>query len=157
MDSIKFKDQNEYRAIDFDALFTTFCIIAITLILEFSPTGQCSGPFRLWFCLKGFSLLIRLAIKAGFSTYLQQRWAKAALAFIKFFSVCWIIYGIFLIALEDNCDTSNNLFLGLLGFVIFFIMGSLALLLVFIVALCALKKSEKEEEESQLKQRLYIK
>jgi hypothetical protein len=157
MDSIKFKDKNEYRAIDFDALFTTFCVVAIVAILEYSPTGQCSGPFRLWFALKALSLLIRLGIKAGFSTYLQQRWAKAVLALIKLFSVGWIIYGIFLIALEENCDTSNNLYLGLLVFIIFFIMGSLALLIAFIGALWALKKSEKEEEESELKQRLYIK
>lgn len=157
MDSIKFKDSNEYRSVDFDALFTAFCVILIVAILEYSPTGECSGPFRLWFCLKLLSLVLRLAIKAGFSSYLQQKWAKAALAFIKLFSVGWITYGIVLVSLEDICDTSNYLYLGLLSFIIVFSLGAIALFIVFIAALITLKKSEKEEEESNLKERLYIK
>lgn len=157
MDSIKFKDKNEYRAIDFDALFTAFCVILIIAILEYSPTGRCSGPFRLWFCLKVLSLIIRLAIKAGFSSYLQQKWAKAALALIKLFSVAWIIYGIVLISLEEVCDTTDYLYLGVLSFISVFSLGAVALFIVFIAALVTLKKSEKEEDESNLKERLYIK
>jgi hypothetical protein len=150
-------EQTEYKAVDFDALFTAFCLCAILAILELTPTrGLCTQPFVLWFSLKALTLILRLALKAGFPQYSSRSWFKLLLALIKLFSICWIIYGITMLVLEDHCTTDDTFYLGVLGFIIVFAVGAVVLFAVFVLTYLSLKASDEDEEKTEIKSRLVV-
>ena len=150
-------EQTEYKAVDFDALFTAFSLCTILAILELTPTrGFCTQPFVLWFSLKAFTLILRLAFKAGFPQYTGCNWFKLVLALIKLFSICWIVYGIVMLILEDHCTTNDTFYLGVLGFIIIFGVGAVVLFAVFVLTYLSLKNSDQDEEKTEIKSRLVV-
>lgn len=140
------RDDNGFKNIDYDALFTAICSVIILTILG-SSTDSCDQYLRAWLFIKGMVLIFRLAIKSGFHDYQLDAWHKIVLALIKVFSVAWICVGIYWIDVEEKCDSSSILYIGICAFIVMFSFGLLVFIAIFIVALCALRRNTREDRD----------
>jgi membrane protein implicated in regulation of membrane protease activity len=71
--------------------------------------------------------------------------------------VAWIIYGITMLALETKCTTSDTFYLGVLGFISAFMIGTVVFFIIFVVTLISLRNpSQEDEEKTDIKSRLVV-
>ena len=138
------------RSIDYDALFTALCTWVIIFIIGYTTEEDCDMPLRGWLIIKALSLVFRLCIKSGFARYSDDTWFKILIISIKVFSVIWICVGMYFVWTEKKCyDGWTSLYIGVLSFIIAFIIGFCFILIIFIVAYVLLRRTKVENEELQ--------
>ena len=152
MESEYHREGFSFKSIDYDALFSAFCLFIIVLILGLTD-GDCDAPLREWLTVKGTVLILRLAIKSGFFIHNEDSWFKIVMLVIKLFGIAWIITGIVWVWNEQTCYNDwSSLYVAVLWFIAMFIAGFIVFIAGFFVACVIIRRTRQASQNLTLNQ-----